>query len=77
MNSSEDRTMKRIDGFLSRKAQAHWPGALVYCEDLGNGETWTLERAGLDTIGLGSNFGHAQQALWALIAAEKERNSKK
>lgn len=63
--------MKRLDGFLSRKAQTLYPDALVYCEDLGNGEVWTLERRDRDPLGLGRSFGNASQAVQAMIRASQ------
>lgn len=78
--------MKRVDGFLSRKAQATWPTALVYCEeassvdpvDLVNRfaagepeEEWTMDRKGTATVGLGHSFNDAKQAVEAMAAAER------
>ncbi len=66
--------MRRIDAYLSRKAQAvggAFAAAMVYCNDDGPVEVWTLERHGAPPIGLGSNFGAACRAIQALKAAKK------
>ena len=65
--------MKRVDGYLSRKAQAAWPTAVVYCDEEPQTQRWTLEREGVETVGLGSSFGAARGALYALIAAERNK----
>lgn len=73
--------MREIDGYLSRRAQQIWPGALVYKLDEGNGERWALERPAtterseLETVALGTTFGAARQAVDALISAERARRS--
>lgn len=79
--------MKRVDPFLSRKAQAVWPTALVLCEETGErvgpgdrlvSERWTIERRkeggqDLETLDLGPSFRDARQALDALLAATRAR----
>lgn len=55
--------MRRLDGFLSHRAQAQLLGALVYKEPSGS---WTLDRPGLDPLGLGQSFGAALRAIDAL-----------
>lgn len=80
---------KRIDGFLSRKAQAVWPAAVVICyEDLivnrpsigaVRVQRWEIERPAtddrqaLEPIGLGDSFHAAKQSLEALIRSTKKR----
>ena len=64
---------KRLDGYLTRKAQAVFPTALVYCDEAGPLQVWTLERAGEETIGMGSSFNAAHQAVVALVKAEKAK----
>jgi len=64
---------RRADGYLSRKAQAAWPKALVYCATNSVRENWTLERPELDQpIGLGDSFGAARQAVTALLQADRD-----
>jgi len=64
--------MRRVDGYLSRRAQAAWAGALVYC-DMETGQ-WALERPDLETVGLGDSFGAARAALLALVNAEPKES---
>jgi hypothetical protein len=66
--------MKRIDGYLSRKAQQMFPKALVFCENGGPVEVWTMEWAGTPTVGLGGCFNAAKQAVDALISAERAKS---
>ncbi len=65
-------TMRRLDGYLSRKAQAIYPDALVYCDSSGPVEVWTLERPGVEALGLGSCFNGAKQAIDALAKAKSQ-----
>jgi len=58
----------RVDGYLSRKAQAFRAGALVY--ELPDGQ-WILRGGGPD-IGLGGSFHDAHQAIIAMQKAEKK-----
>lgn len=63
--------MRSIHGYLSRRAQARWPGALVSHEDE---RDWRLERPdGQEPLGLGDSFHEAHQAVQALLAAERAR----
>jgi hypothetical protein len=62
--------MDRIEGYLSRVAQGLWPDALVICR--GDRE-WIIQRNGQPDMGLGDNFGAANQALHALVRAERAR----
>ena len=64
---------REVDGYLSRLAQAVWPDAVVYKiheGELGRAETrvprFTLERPGVDPLGLGSGFQNAKAAIEAL-----------
>lgn len=57
---------RRLDGFLSRKAQKNSPGAMVYCAGEKPHETWTIERAGYEPLGIGKSFHEAHQAVMAL-----------
>lgn len=68
---------QRVDGFLSRRAQDIYPGALVWCEELeGGGETWRMERPDQPEIGLGINFQSAKQAIEALLRAHQAKGGK-
>lgn len=60
--------MDRLDGFLSGKAQAVWPSALVYQTEAGRYE---LRNAGprRPDVDLGDTFKAARMALYALIRA--------
>lgn len=64
--------MKRVDGFLSRKAQAVWPCALVYCDEQ-TPQVWMLVRPTVEDVGLGASFHDAKQALDAIMNAAKAR----
>lgn len=65
--------LDHIDGYLSGKAQAVWPGALVFKRELPEGgETWILRRSGHEDIGLGDRFQAAKMAVAALIKAERK-----
>jgi hypothetical protein len=75
--------MRRVNGYLSRKAQGTWPGSLVYTTEAGADESegpeterkreWILERPGLELLGLGESFQRAQDALTALLTAERQK----
>lgn len=57
--------MKRVDAYLSNKAQAFWPTAIVYCATGPEGERkYLLERREGETLDLGEKFGDAK---WALL----------
>ncbi len=64
--------MRKVDAFLSRKAQAVWPTAVVFKEEipaegaLGPRIRFVLERRGQESLDLGGPFGVARQALYAL-----------
>lgn len=63
--------MREVDGRLSQRAQAHWPGALVARV----ASRWLLERPGVEAVALGTegaSYGAATQALNAMIRAERE-----
>lgn len=62
----------RLDGFLSGKAQAVWPAALVFQLEHG---TFQLRRKGEPDLDLGETFKDARMALYALIRAH-HRDSK-
>lgn len=68
--------MKRIDGYLARKAQNIYPDALVYCDEGGTEEVWTLERPGQPAIGLGHSFHDATQAVAAMTRAKQATQNK-
>jgi hypothetical protein len=59
--------MDRVDGYLSRRAQQHWPGALVL--ELAE-HRWVLRRPGQEDLGLGDNFNSAHHALVCVLRAE-------
>lgn len=61
----------RVDGYLSRRAQAAWPTAIV----LSTADGWILRRAGAPDLGLGDHFAAANQAIHALLAAERARTA--
>lgn len=75
--------VRRVDGRLSDRANACWPGAVVLCEQLRSGVElpeerfnevrWILERPGAEPVELGSHFHASVRALGALIRAEKAR----
>ncbi len=63
---------KRVDAYLSRKAQDVWPGAYVQCRTEGRVEIWSLERPrqALPPIRLGGTFKAAVRAIRAISLAE-------
>jgi hypothetical protein len=67
--------MEHVEGYLSGKAQFHWPGALVVRLDSHQGELWILRRPGLADVGLGDCFAHARMALDALRRAHKSESN--
>lgn len=62
---------RKIDAYLSRKAQALDPRALVACESDGPCEQWLLEIAGQNPTGIGSSFGAARSTLLAMLKARR------
>lgn len=63
--------MKRIDAFLTNKAQARWPEAIVY-ESEGR---WFLDRGPrFDLAELGGDFFRARAALRLILRAEAARD---
>lgn len=67
--------MKAIDRFLTGKAQALWPSALVYRET--NSGTFYLERETEERVALSKGFADARVALYQLLRAERERRNSK
>jgi hypothetical protein len=65
----------RVDGYLSRLAQKMFPGALVYCDESGPVEVWSLRWGGKEPLGLGNCFSAAKQSVVAMIAAEKAKGT--
>jgi len=65
---------KRVDGYLSNKAQEVWPDSLVF--DTQGREGWIIEREDGETIELGSNFREAKSALFAMMSAVRNRNKR-
>jgi len=63
--------MRSVHGYLSRRAQVAWPGALVTHDE--QEANWQLERDGQETIGLGQRFLDAKDALQAMQRAEENR----
>lgn len=66
--------MKTVDAFLSRKAQAVWPSAVVYKLDTGR---FVIERAnGEIDLDLGGTFGEARASVEVLVRSEqvKQKN---
>jgi hypothetical protein len=67
-----------IAGRLTQRAQGAWPAALVVVRESTGGagdlrETWVLERAGEESVGLGTDEHEAQAALLALMRHERRR----
>ena len=79
--------MRKIDAYLSRKAQAEWPTAIVWKEEPsspavpinGNGscERFILERDGYDAIILGHQFKEARAGLESLLASSRAKRAVK
>lgn len=74
------KSMRRVDAFLTRMAQAVWPAALVYCETMPGKETWYVEKTGPseggfspEQLGIGSTFSEARAALTVMVKAESAR----
>lgn len=69
--------MKKVDGYLSRKAQAGWATAIVWKEEAeGNGvDRFILERHGIQDVLLGNVFREAKAGLEALLASEHSKKS--
>lgn len=77
--------MRKIDAFLSRKAQEDWPTAIVWKEEAssamlrlngngkGDGNVYILEREDHDDIILGHNFGEARAGLEAYLASARSK----
>lgn len=64
--------MKRIDAFLTGKAQARWPEALVYEAD----GRWFLDRGPrFELAELGDGFFRAREALRLILRAEAAREN--
>lgn len=68
----------RVDTYLTRKAQAAWPRAIVYCGGGGppaeglDGRPFWLTRPGEPDVALGAGgFGDARAALKALTDATR------
>jgi hypothetical protein len=84
--------MRKIDAYLSRKAQAEWPTALVWKEepssatipvngtgngDASSGERFILEREGFEDIILGHPFREARAGLETLLASARAKKTGK
>ena len=65
--------MRRIDGYLSRKAQDIEPTALVWCDEFDTEQEWSLESEVFDPVGLGDSFGMARQALTAWMHSQRAK----
>lgn len=65
--------MKKVDGYLSRKAQAVWPEGIVYKFD--DGRFFIEQQEGV-MLELGSNFGEAKESLVRLIHATIARRKR-
>jgi len=59
--------VRRVDGYLSRRAQTQWPRSLVY-EDLETGQ-FVLERPQEEILALGDGFSRAVRAIQLLMTA--------
>jgi hypothetical protein len=67
-----------VDGYLTNKAQGHFPTALVICTyPEAGGQVWLLRRAGEEDVGLGNSFGGARVALNAWMRAERRAEKQK
>jgi hypothetical protein len=62
--------MDRIDGYLSRRVQNIWPEALVLISETGE---YIVRRPDAEDLGLGDSFSRAQQAVDAMLAAERAK----
>jgi len=62
--------MDKIDGYLSRRVQNVWPEALVFISEAGD---YVVRRPDAEDLGLGDSFSRAQQAVDAMLAAERAR----
>lgn len=74
--------MRKVDAYLSRKAQAVWPTAIVWKDEPnGNGDVvkwlFILEREGFEDILLGNQFPEARSGLEALLASERSKRANK
>ena len=67
-------TKTRLDGYLSRLAQQIDKTALVLVVADEGEEEWVLRRNGQEDLGLGDNFGLANQGVRAWINAEKNKH---
>lgn len=65
--------MKALDAYLSRKAQAVCPTALVYRIEENGTTRYDLERKVGETLCLGFQFGEAKAGIDAFVKAEKAR----
>lgn len=65
--------MKRVDDYLSRKAQQVHPDVVVYCDGPEGAQVWTYERAGQEPLGLGATFQGAKAAIAALGFVQRAR----
>lgn len=62
--------MKRVDPYLTNKAQARYPTAEVYCS-LGS---WYMDRGPrYELVSLGASFHEARAALRVILRAEAAR----
>lgn len=74
--------MRQVDVYLTRKAQAVWPTAMVFKEeipprdDVGPRVHFALQRKDEALVDLGGPFGLARQALYALRNAARQSSER-
>jgi hypothetical protein len=68
----ESGVADNVNGFLSGKAAALWPGAVVVWR-VGPPELWILRRPGREDVGLGDTYRHACAAFYAIRGNEKPK----
>jgi len=64
--------VRTVDGYLSRRAQQLYPGAIVTHDDK---RDYRIERPDAEPLGLGDSFSSAHTALTALHAAHRQTRS--
>lgn len=61
----------RVENYLTGKALAAWPAALVVRVDDDNGTRFLLQRPGHEDLQLAQTFGEARRALYNAIRHHK------
>ena len=60
-----------VESYLTGKAAALWPAALVVRVEENDAQRFVLKRPGHDDLVLGATFGDARRALYAAIRHQK------